>query len=229
MLNSQESIFENYTYEVLTQNYLDYDLSFKIIIIGDSGVGKTKLLSKAINKTFDIDYCTTVGFEFSTYSIKINDKICKLHIWDTCGQEVYKSLILNFYRNCSLAILIYSIDNELSFEHVENWNNDIMNNCNIDTKKFLVGNKIDLENERKISYDVGLEYAKKNNFDYFLESSAYSGFNIDNIFIKSSILLFNDYNNNNYDDISATSEISDYKKSIIVNKIHSEKSFFNCC
>ena len=74
-----------------------------------------------------------------------------------------------------------------------------------------------------------MEYAKKNNFDYFLESSAYSGFNIDNIFIKSSILLFNDYNNNNYDDISATSEISDYKKSESLNKNHPDKSFFKCC
>ncbi len=229
MLNSQKSIFDNYTYEVLTETYLDYDLSFKIIIIGDSGVGKTKLLSKAINKTFDIGYGATVGFEFSTYNIKINDKICKLQIWDTCGQEVYKSIILNFYRNSSLAILIYSIDDKISFEHIENWNNDIMNNCKIDTKKILVGNKIDLENKREISFDDGLEYAKKNNFHYFFESSAFNGINVDNIFIKSSILLFDDYNNNNYDDISSTSEISDYKKSIIVNKIHSEKSFFNCC
>jgi small GTP-binding protein len=181
MLNSQESIFENYTYEVLTQNYLDYDLSFKIIIIGDSGVGKTKLLSKAINKTFDIDYCTTVGFEFSTYSIKINDKICKLHIWDTCGQEVYKSLILNFYRNCSLAILIYSIDNELSFEHVENWNNDIMNNCNIDTKKFLVGNKIDLENDREITKEEAESFAQKENIKY-IETSAIKNMKVNEAF-----------------------------------------------
>ena len=228
MLNSQESIFENYTYEVLAETYLDYDLSFKIIIIGDSGVGKTKLLSKAINKTFDIGYGATVGFEFSTYNIKINDKICKLQIWDTCGQEVYKSIILNFYRNSSLAILIYSIDDKLSFEHIENWNNDIMNNCKIDTKKILVGNKIDLENKREISFDDGLEYAKKNNFDYFFESSAFNGINVDNIFIKSSILLFDDYNNN-YEDISSTSEISDYKNSTILNKIHTKKSLFNCC
>ena len=229
MLNSQESIFEKYKYEVLSEKYLDYDLSFKVIIIGDSGVGKTKLLNKAINKKNDIEYSATFGFEYASYNIKINDKVCKLQIWDTCGQENYKSLILNFYHNSSLIILIYSIDNKLSFQNVENWNNEIVNNCRNDIKKILVGNKIDLENEREISFNDGLEYAKKNNFDYFFESSIINGINVDNIFIKSSILLFDDYINNHYDDISYYSEISDYTNSVILKKIKNDKSFFKCC
>jgi small GTP-binding protein len=215
--------------EVLPENCDNYGLSFKIIVVGDPGVGKSCLTMKATKEYFEDLYSPTVGFEFFTFNIKINDECIKLQIWDTCGQENYKSLILNFYRNSSLIILIYSIDNKLSFQNVENWNNEIVNNCRNDTKKILVGNKIDLENEREISFNDGLEYAKKNNFDYFFESSIINGINVDNIFIKSSILLFDDYINNHYDDISYYSGISDYTNSVILKKIKNDKSFFKCC
>lgn len=99
------------SYEILPENSnQSNDLSFKMIIIGDSGVGKSSLTIKAIKNQFQEVYTSTVGFEFYTFNIKVNDKIIKLQIWDTCGQEIYRSLINSFYRNASLAILIYSID-----------------------------------------------------------------------------------------------------------------------
>jgi len=97
-------------YEILPDDYTQYDLSFKLIVIGDSGVGKSCLSNKATRNIFDDKYNATVGFEFFSFNIKINDKVIKLQIWDTCGQEIYRSLITNFYRNSSLAIMVYSID-----------------------------------------------------------------------------------------------------------------------
>lgn len=99
-----------YNYEVLTEDHSHYDLSFKVIVIGDSGVGKSCLTLRATKNTFENNYNATVGFEFFTFNSKVEDKVVKLQVWDTCGQEIYRSLITNFYRNSSLAILVYSID-----------------------------------------------------------------------------------------------------------------------
>ena len=94
--------------EIVKDENNQYDLSFKIIVIGDSGVGKSSLTTKAIKNYFDEFYSTTVGFEFLTQTMKIEDKYVKLQIWDTCGQEIYKSLISS--RNSSLAMMMYSVD-----------------------------------------------------------------------------------------------------------------------
>ena len=96
--------------EIVKDENNQYDLSFKIIVIGDSGVGKSSLTTKAIKNYFDEFYSTTVGFEFLTQTMKIEDKYLKLQIWDTCGQEIYKSLISSFYKNSSLAMMMYSVD-----------------------------------------------------------------------------------------------------------------------
>lgn len=97
-------------YQILPEEYSEYDLSFKVIIIGNSYVGKTSLSVKASKETFENLYNATVGFEFCTFNVRNSDKIIKLQIWDTCGQEIYRSLIVNFYRSCSIAIIVYSID-----------------------------------------------------------------------------------------------------------------------
>jgi small GTP-binding protein len=101
---------DDLTYEILPDDYTQYDLSFKLIVIGDSGVGKSCLTLKATKNLFENNYNATVGFEFFSFNIKINDKVLKLQIWDTCGQEIYRSLITNFYRNSSLAIMVYAVD-----------------------------------------------------------------------------------------------------------------------
>ena len=96
--------------EILPDECTQYDLSFKLIILGDAGVGKSCLTLKALKDFFVESYCATVGFEFYTQTLKIQDKYVKLQIWDTCGQEVYRSLISSFYRNSSLAMMVYSVD-----------------------------------------------------------------------------------------------------------------------
>ena len=179
--------------ELLPEDYAQYDLTFKIIFIGDSGVGKSCLTSKAVKNEFEEFYQATVGFEFLTFNMKVNQTVVKLQIWDTCGQEIYKSLISNFYRNSSLAILVYSIDNKESFEHVETWLNELKTQANPDVRIFLVGNKADLEDKRAVSKEEATKYKDEQNLDLYMESSAKTGYNARNVLVEAAKLLYKDY------------------------------------
>ena len=179
--------------EILDQDQSQFDLSFKLIIVGDSGVGKSCLVIKAIKNYFEDLYAPTVGFEFLSFNAKIEDQTIKLQIWDTCGQEVYRSLINSFYRSSSLAILVYSIDNRNSFNHLEDWLNDIKTQSNPDTKIFLIGNKVDLEDKREISKEMGEKFCSDHNLSLFLETSAKTGFNAQNLFMQAGILLYKEH------------------------------------
>lgn len=96
--------------EVLPEDYSQYDMMFKVIVIGDSFVGKSCLTIRATKEIYQADYVSTVGFEINPFNIKIGNNIVKLQIWDTCGQEIYRSLIVNYYRSCSAAIIVFSLD-----------------------------------------------------------------------------------------------------------------------
>ena len=195
---------EDYKIELLPEDYPQYDLSFKLIFRGDSSVGKSCLTAKAVKNNFEEYYQATVGFEFLTFNMKVNDKVIKLQIWDTCGQEIYKSLISNFYRNSSLAVLVYAIDNKESFNHVENWLNDLKSQANPDVRIFLVGNKADLEEDRKIKKEEGEKYKEDQHLDLFMETSAKTGHNARNVLVEAAKILYKDYlkfdENNKKDD-----------------------------
>ena len=196
---------DNITVESLPEDYPQYDLSFKLIFIGDSGVGKSCLTTKAVKNNFEEYYQATVGFEFLTFNMKVNDKVIKLQIWDTCGQEIYKSLISNFYRNSSLACLLYAIDNKESFNHAEGWLNDLKSQANPDVRIFLVGNKADLEEDRKVSKEEGEKYKEDQHLDLFMETSAKTGYNARNVLVEAAKILYKDYlkfdeNNKDNDD-----------------------------
>ena len=180
-------------YEILPEDFSSFDLSFKIIVIGDSGVGKSCLTNNAIKNTFEDTYNATVGFEFFTFNIKLYNKVIKLQIWDTCGQELYRSLITNFYRNTSLAIMVYAINSKDSFENIEMWLRELRTHSSPDAKVFLIGNKVDLENEREVTKEQGETYSKDNKCDLFLEASAKTGLNAQNVFIKAAKLLLDNY------------------------------------
>ena len=176
--------------QILSEDSPSFDLSFKLIIIGDQGVGKSCLAIKASRNYFEDFYSPTVGFEFLSFNVKVEDKIVKLQIWDTCGQEVYRSLISSFFRSASLAIIVYSIDSEESFNNIEKWLNDIKTQSNPDIKIFLVGNKADLEDKRKISHEEGEKLSNDHKFSYFMETSAKTGFNVQNVFIEAAKKLY---------------------------------------
>ena len=179
--------------EVLSPDYNFSDLNFKIIVIGDSGVGKSCLTIQAIQDKFVELYRATVGFEFLSFNVRINKVVIKLQIWDTCGQEVYKSLITGIYRNSSLAIILYSVTNRNTFQHIDTWIKELNQNSTKNIKIILVGNKSDLEKERKISYEEGEKLKNKHNLDYFIETSAKTGNNAKNVLIEAAKILYKEY------------------------------------
>ena len=184
---------DEFNIELLPEDFAQYDISFKIIVIGDSGVGKSCLTTQAVRNNFEEFYTATVGFEFLTFNMRINNNVLKLQIWDTCGQEVYKSLISNFYRNSSLALILYAINNKESFQHAETWLNDLKNQANPNVKVFLVGNKSDLENERVISKEEGERFKEKKKLDRFFETSAKTGENARSSLLEAAKLLYKEY------------------------------------
>jgi len=183
----------NFEIEVLSPDHSFSDLSFKIIVIGDSGVGKSCLTIQAIQDKFVELYRATVGFEFLSFNVRINKVVIKLQIWDTCGQEVYKSLITGIYRNSSLAIILYSVTNRNTFQHIDTWIKELNQNSTKNIKIILVGNKSDLEKERKISYEEGEKLKNKHKLDYFIETSAKTGNNAKNVLIEAAKILYKEY------------------------------------
>ena len=181
-------------YEILPYDFPDFfDLSYIVIFIGDTGVGKSKYLQKSIKGIYDEFYSPTDGFESFTFNIKLEDKIIKLELKDTCGKELNKSLITPFYRKANLIVISYAIDNKKSFEHISNWLNEAKLECDNKCKFFLIGNKADLEKEREILKEEGEKFAKENNFVFFAESSAKSGLNIQDILIQASKILYSPF------------------------------------
>ena len=184
---------DEFNIELLPEDYAQYDISFKVIVIGDSGVGKSCLTTQAVRNNFEEFYTATVGFEFLTFNMRINNNVLKLQIWDTCGQEVYKSLITNFYRNSSLALILYAINNSDSFKHAENWLTDLKTQANPNVRVFLVGNKSDLEDERVIPREEGERFKEEKRLDRFIETSAKTGENARGVLLEAAKLLYKDY------------------------------------
>ena len=180
-------------------NKTEPDLTFKIILIGNSGVGKSCLSLNGTTGKFEESYIATVGFDFFNYLAKVTDeelnstKIIRLQIWDTCGQEGYRSLIQNFYRNCGLAIIVYSIDEQETFDSVDTWIKQLKTYANPDVKVFLIGNKSDLEDKRVISKSDGQKLQEDYKLELFMETSAKTGVNSEELFKKALQSLYNDY------------------------------------
>lgn len=172
------------------------DLVFKIIIIGNSAVGKSSITQKLLhfNELLNPHHSATVGFELFTASFKVDEKsTVKLHIWDTCGQEEYRSLITGFYRNSSLAIIVYAINDRKSFDDIGIWIKELKSSSSPDAKLLLIGNKNDLESERQIRKEEAEKTAKNYDFIKFYETSAKSGFNIKKVFSDIVAILYEDY------------------------------------
>ena len=184
---------EDLKYEILAEDFSEYDLSFKMIVVGDSGIGKSCLTLKGTKNHFEECYSPTVGFEFFIFNIKIDYKNIKLQIWDTCGQETYRSLITSFYRNSSLAIIAYAINDKNSFGNIEVWLNEIKSQATPEIKIFLVGTKADLENERQIQKEEAEKFKEDHAINYFIETSAKTGFNAQNVFIEAAKELYKEH------------------------------------
>jgi len=167
----------------------NYDINFKIIVIGNSGVGKSCITLKATQDIFKEDFASTIGFQFFSFHVKINEKIFKLQIWDTCGQEIYRSLITNFYRSTALAIICYSVTDRKSFEEIDIWLKQLKMNADPDCKVFLIANKIDLP-DRVVSSEEGMKFKKEHGFECYMETSAKTGVNVKELFVNCALALY---------------------------------------
>lgn len=158
-----------------------YDGLYKIVLVGDSGVGKTNLLSRFTRDVFNLETKTTIGVEFASRNLQIGSKVIKAQIWDTAGQERYQAITQAYYRGSSGAIIIYDITSRRTFEHVERWRTEILKHATQEMVILLVGNKSDLNHLREVSTESGRAMAEKYGL-YFLESSALTASNVDSIF-----------------------------------------------
>ena len=166
-------------------NMVNFDYLLKYIIIGDAAVGKSNLLLRYVHGQFKPEYQLTIGVEFGAKNINISSKVFRIQIWDTAGQENFRSITRAYYKNSVCALVVYDISSRDSFNNVTSWIEDCKNQSPKTIFMVLVGNKCDLEDKRQVSYEEGKDLADKNELLFF-ESSAKDGINVDEIFENSA-------------------------------------------
>ena len=169
-------------------------INYKIILVGDSSVGKTCLLMRAVNNKFTENYQATIGFEFLLMYFQVNNVKIKLQIWDTCGQEIYRSLIQGFYRNTAATIIVFSKTDRRSFDNLGSWVKDVKNNTEQEIPLFLVGNKCDVENNLiEVTKEEGEQFMKQYNLKYYSEISAKTGYKVLDTFEEVAKTVYKDF------------------------------------
>eukprot|EP00474_Spongospora_subterranea_P008691 CRZ09149.1 hypothetical protein [Spongospora subterranea] len=156
----------------------DYDYLFKVVLIGDSGVGKSNLLSRFTRNEFNLESKSTIGVEFATRSIKTEDKVIKAQIWDTAGQERYRAITSAYYRGAVGALLVYDMSKRLTYDNVGRWLKELRDHADENIVIMLVGNKRDLRHMRTVPTDEAKEFCEANNL-FFIETSALDASNVD--------------------------------------------------
>lgn len=160
----------------------DYDYLFKLVLIGDSGVGKSCLLLRFADDNFTDSYISTIGVDFRFRTVTIDSKVVKLQIWDTAGQERFRTITSAYYRGADGIIMVYDVTSAESFDHVEEWLSEVDRYANENTVKLLVGNKADLVEKREVSEETAQRFADKLNIS-FLETSAKTATNVEAAFL----------------------------------------------
>ncbi|EDV41089.1 ras-related protein Rab-8A [Drosophila suzukii] len=159
-----------------------YDYLFKLLLIGDSGVGKTCILFRFSEDAFNTTFISTIGIDFKIRTIELDNKKIKLQIWDTAGQERFRTITTAYYRGAMGIMLVYDITQEKSFENIKNWIRNIEENASADVEKMLLGNKCELTDKRQVSKERGeqlaIEYGIK-----FMETSAKASINVEEAFL----------------------------------------------
>ena len=163
----------------------DYDFLFKILLIGDSGVGKSCLLLRFTDDSYTDSYISTIGVDFKIRSHTIDNKKVKLQIWDTAGQERFRTITICYYRGAHGIIVVYDITDRESFDNIKQWLKEIDKYAHENVNILLVGNKIDREVKRQVSYDEALELASEYKIKY-VETSAKTNVNVEKAFLDLS-------------------------------------------
>ena len=166
-----------------------FEYVFKYIIVGDPSVGKSCILNQFLNGAFTEDYDITVGVEFGAKTISFSNKRVKLQIWDTAGQDSFKSITRAYYRGSAAALICYDITSKETFENLESWLDECKENGNPEMMLALVGNKTDLEDEREVTVEEGKSFAKKHNLLFF-ETSAKTADKVGQLFQESASKIY---------------------------------------
>ena len=156
----------------------DYDFLFKIVLIGDTGVGKSNLLSRFTKDEFNLESKSTIGVEFATKNIPIDNKVIKAQIWDTAGQERYRAITSAYYRGAVGALLLYDITRQATFANVERWLTELRDHAEANIVIMLVGNKSDLRHKRQVETVDALKFATAQELA-FIETSALDSTGVD--------------------------------------------------
>eukprot|EP00095_Tigriopus_kingsejongensis_P009942 snap_masked-scaffold981_size73921-processed-gene-0.3 protein:Tk09942 transcript:snap_masked-scaffold981_size73921-processed-gene-0.3-mRNA-1 annotation:"ras-related protein rab-10" len=162
-----------------------YDLLFKLLLIGDSGVGKTCILFRFSDDAFNNTFISTIGIDFKIKTIELRGKKIKLQIWDTAGQERFHTITTSYYRGAMGIMLVYDITNAKSFDNIAKWLRNIQEHANEDVEKMILGNKCDMDERRVIAKERGETIARENGIQ-FLETSAKTNVNIEKAFVDLS-------------------------------------------
>ena len=222
-----------YNIEKMPDNYDKENASYKVLFLGDPGVGKSSLVLRGTTKKYNSLYQPTVGFDLLNHIVKINDKVIKLQIWDTCGQEEFSMCNQSLFKNATIAIMVYSVISKNTFENIKKWVSRVKNLSKENTIFFLVGNKSDLDTQREITFLEGKEYGIKN-FQFFVETSSKSEYNVDILFKELVIYLYeNKLRTESYDeDDSKIDEYIDASQSTInlnSQDLDDDKKCLRCC
>ena len=192
----------------------DYDYLFKVLLLGDTDVGKSSLILRYTEETFNSKLVNSIGVDFKMKKKEIDGKIIKVQIWDIAGHERFRSITYSYYRGANAIIIVFDITDKKSFLSITEWLKQIEKHAKENVFKFLVGNKSDLAEERKVTFEEAKEYADKHDLPY-IETSAKEGININELFESSikSFLSSNKYiggeKNIKLNNQSTTSEKSD--------------------
>ena len=216
----------------ITENIKE-DLKLKLVLLGDSGVGKTNLISRYISNSFDENTRATIGVEFFCKNFRINKKrTIKVEIWDTAGQERYKAITSVYYKGAKGAFIVYDITSRKTFENIDKWIGEIKERTTDDVKLIIIGNKTDLNNEREVKSEEAL--IKYQDMDIpLIETSALEDTNVNEAFINLIKIVYKDIARK---EIEERKNISDNKisqgidlKSIDEEEINENKESFTCC
>ena len=208
-----------------------YDLLYKIVIIGDTNVGKSNILSRYLTNEFTSNTKSTVGVELGIKFLKIKNTSTKIQIWDTAGQERYQAITSSYFRGSDGCFIVYDITNETSFNNIEKWFDKIHEENDKEIPVIIVGNKCDLENERKIPTEKAKEKAQ-NLKCAFYETSALKAINIEQIFEELVNTIYDKTGGNKSDD-DIHIEIVNENKGVNINCENNEENGDNnkkgCC
>ncbi|RAL44765.1 hypothetical protein DM860_003524 [Cuscuta australis] len=161
----------------------DYDYLFKVVLIGDSGVGKSNLLSRFTKNEFSSESKSTIGVEFATRTIQVDDKVIKAQIWDTAGQERYRAITSAYYRGAVGALLVYDITRKVTFENVQRWLKELRDHTDQNIVIMLAGNKSDLRHLRAVPTEESAAFAQRES-TFFMETSALEAVNVETAFTE---------------------------------------------